>query len=639
MRVKLTHGLLSFLLYSTLGAQDFYHGDLSTPNGDEACNPCAENVVQAVNTLRDHGTSLGFHWGDNYPVVEGAGTPSHWQGIQRLPIMNFEVPYLAVSSSHRTYVITPVGIQQVSGPAHFAVVEMGSRRGNRGLRLRSNRLEFGKLTRNVAPDPKDRIAHSHVITSDYDHPGGMQSIGQYLLVGSDGNIEHSRQTASFSLWDMSHPLSPRNVWGYGWELPVTNANSVGIARLEDGRYFMVRALGDAKELEFYLLSDDLEENPATYHEDAPWDRWHYSELQSELEDSDGSLDRAWADLGSLFGDAGYQNTNLVTECETGDLFLICTHGRRPESIGGADFVDAYRIDIPKERPDPYSPGEGVTITKVAKRQMFPSGNANSRQGDLQAAAGIYVSPNHQLYVYATEHGVTGKGDFVQMIEFAPQAPKAKVTFLEEAWVELYQYPDFGGRSIILDYVDRELRDYNDFSKIEEFDNKISSAVFAIPSGFTFRLFSDHFGGGGYLDLDGTGRVVRLSDFSELTLDNGQSADDCISSAEWMTTVTSAPAAEEELPDDFELSQNFPNPFNGETVIRYQVPHEAEIVLEIYNMSGQLIRSLVDETQGPGFYSVTWDSRDEFGAEVASGTYLYRLRVGEQVMAKKLTLVR
>lgn len=627
------------ILCSGLSAQDFYRGDLSAPDGDDSCNPCLENVTHSVNTLRDHGTSMGFNWGDNYPVVEGAGTPSHWQGIQRLPMMNFEVPYLAVTSSHRTYVITPVGIQQISGPGHFAVIEMATRRGNQGLRLRSNRLEFGKLTRNIPPANEDRIVRSHVISTEFDHPGGIQSIGRYLLVGSDGNIEHSRQVASFSLWDMANPLAPVNLWSNGWELPITNANSVGIIRLEDGRYFMVRALGDAKELEFYLLSDNLEEHPGKYHNGEPWDRWHYSELKSELENPGGSLDREWADLGSIFGDAGYQNTNLVVECETGEIYLICTHGRRPESIGGADFVDAYRIDIPKDAPDPYSPGDGVIITKVAKRQMFPSGNAKSRQADLQAAAGIYVSPNHKLYVYATEHGVTGKGGFVQMIEFAPQEPTEKVRFLEEAWVELYQYPDFGGRSIILDYIDKDLRNYDDFSKIEEFDNKISSAIFAIPSGYSLRLFADYFGGGGYIDLDGTGQVVRIRDFSEKQLDDGNSADDCISSGEWINTVTSIATPEQEIPEAFKLSQNYPNPFNAQTTIRYQVPHQTEIMLEIYNMSGQLIRTLVQEIQDAGFYSVQWDARDEFGSEVASGTYLYRLQTGEYILAKRLTLVR
>ncbi|NIR47882.1 hypothetical protein GWO43_05460, partial [candidate division KSB1 bacterium] len=331
----------------------FFRGDLSTPQGSENCNPCVENIIDAVNTLRNHGASLGFHWGANYPKVKGAGTQSHWQGIQRLPMMGLEVPYLVVSSSHRDFALTLDGeVVQLSGPAHFAVVQMGSR-ANDGRRLRSNRLEFGKLTRDVAPHSSDLIVNAQAITKDYDHPGGMQAIGKYLLVGCDGNINHSRNAALFTLWDMSHPLKPIEVWtDPRWELPQQNANSVGIVRLEGGRYLMVRALSHAKNLEFYILSDNLEESPGSYHDGIPWDHWHYSELQSELRRSDGSFDRDWADLGSVFGDAGYQNTNLITECGTGELYLIATHGRRPESFGGDDFVDLYRVDVPVERPDP-----------------------------------------------------------------------------------------------------------------------------------------------------------------------------------------------------------------------------------------------------------------------------------------------
>lgn len=630
----------------TLMAQEteFFRGNLQAPNGSAECNPCVESVLQSINTLRNHGTTLGFNWGDNYPEVKGAGTKSHWQGVQRMPMMGLEFPFIVVCSSHRDQIFRPNGqTQTVSGPAHFAVVEMASRRNNVGRRLRSNRLAVGVVTRFVPPDALDRIVKAHAITPDFDHPGGMQAIGKYLLVGTDGNIEHNRDVAEISLWDMADPSSPRAVWTEpNWELPFRNANSVGITRLEDGRYLIVRALTDAKELEFYLLSDSLEDNPAAYHNGVVYDRWHYQELESELFNPDSTLDLNWADLGSIFGDVGYQSTNLVTECVTGTLYLVCSHGRRPQGFGGDDFVDAYRLDVPVDPPDPDLPGHGVVITKVAKRHMFPSGNAQSRQGDLQAAGGSYVSPDNKLYYYATEHGQSGDGGFVKMIEFAPAEAMSEVRFIEDAWVELYDRKDFDGRSIILDYADRHLRDYASFSNIEEFDNLASSVLYAIPVGYKIRIFAGQGGEGGYLDLMGSGSVNRIADLGTVVLSTGESANNRFSSAEWISSVTAAEHEAEVgqlLPSSFELYQNYPNPFNPETIINYQVNMDALIRIAVYDIKGQLIKILVEQQQGPGFYSLTWDGTDEFGSKVASGTYLYRLEVQEFVQTKKLTLLR
>ncbi len=630
---------------SLVQAQDgpYLRGNLQDPHGSEVCNPCVRDVITAVNTLRDHGATMGFNWSDDYPEVAGSGTKNHWQGVQRMPWLGLAFPYVVVSSSHRTRIFRPNGQStDVSSPAHFAVVEMASRRGNIGGRLRSNRLEFGMLTRFVPPDTRDRIVKANPITADFDHPGGMQAIGKYLLVGSDGNIEHNREVAHFSLWDMSVPLQPQAVWDEpAWELPVTNANSVGIVRLEDERYLMLRALADAKDLEFYILSEDLEQNPATYHDGQPYDRWNYKELQSELYNPDSTLDRNWADLGNILGEAGYQSTNLVTECETGQLYLICSHGRRPQGIGGDDFVDAFRVDVPATAPDPDAGGEGVIITKVAKRNMFPSGNSGSRQGDLQAAGGAYISPDNKLYYYATEHGRTGDGGYVKMIEFAPAEALDEVHFIEDAWVELYDSAGFMGRSIMLDYADHNLRDYSDFAGIEAFDNAASSVIYAIPNGYKLRLYSDKKQEGGFLDLDGNGEVGRIADFSQITLANGEPADNTFSSANWMVTITAARDEEtgQTAPATFELFQNYPNPFNPATTIQYQLATEADVRIAIYDIKGQLIEVLVDERQSPGVYSLTWEGTDALGNRVASGAYLYRLEVDDFVKTRKLTLLR
>lgn len=100
------------------------------------------------------------------------------------------------------------------------------------------------------------------------------------------------------------------------------------------------------------------------------------------------------------------------------------------------------------------------------------------------------------------------------------------------------------------------------------------------------------------------------------------------------------------PQRFELSQNYPNPFNPSTTIPYTVNGSQFMVhspihttLKIYNLLGQLVRTLVDEEKTPGNYDVTWDGKDNLGKEVASGTYFYQLKIKDFTTTKKMILLR
>ncbi len=90
----------------------------------------------------------------------------------------------------------------------------------------------------------------------------------------------------------------------------------------------------------------------------------------------------------------------------------------------------------------------------------------------------------------------------------------------------------------------------------------------------------------------------------------------------------------EIPESVELNQNYPNPFNPETVIRYGVPEQSEVQLNVYNILGQLVRTLVSEQQSAGRYEVSFD-----GSRLASGMYIYRLKVGTKVLTNKMTLIK
>ena len=80
-----------------------------------------------------------------------------------------------------------------------------------------------------------------------------------------------------------------------------------------------------------------------------------------------------------------------------------------------------------------------------------------------------------------------------------------------------------------------------------------------------------------------------------------------------------------LPERFLLGQNYPNPFNPSTIIPYQLPASTHVRLEVFNLLGQRVATLVDEVQSAGFHTARWDATDAAGRAVASGVYLYRLR--------------
>lgn len=84
-----------------------------------------------------------------------------------------------------------------------------------------------------------------------------------------------------------------------------------------------------------------------------------------------------------------------------------------------------------------------------------------------------------------------------------------------------------------------------------------------------------------------------------------------------------------LPGSFELHQNFPNPFNPATTIRFSVPQAARVKIAIFNNLGQEVRRLTDIPYPAGVYELTWDGRDDSGNPVASGVYFYLMRAGDK----------
>ncbi len=95
----------------------------------------------------------------------------------------------------------------------------------------------------------------------------------------------------------------------------------------------------------------------------------------------------------------------------------------------------------------------------------------------------------------------------------------------------------------------------------------------------------------------------------------------------------------EIPTEFSLNQNAPNPFNPTTQIQFALPQDEHVRLGIYNALGQEVVTLIDEQRSAGYHNVSWNGRDKGGRAVSTGLYIYRIQAGEFVTSRKMTLMK
>jgi hypothetical protein len=107
---------------------------------------------------------------------------------------------------------------------------------------------------------------------------------------------------------------------------------------------------------------------------------------------------------------------------------------------------------------------------------------------------------------------------------------------------------------------------------------------------------------------------------------------------WPTAIIASPTAGG-LPNDFSLAQNYPNPFNPITHIQFNLSHSSQVRIDVFNLSGQLIRSLCNTELPAGAYSVSWDGLDQSGRQVGSGMYFYQMSSPDFVQARRMVLVK
>ena len=107
---------------------------------------------------------------------------------------------------------------------------------------------------------------------------------------------------------------------------------------------------------------------------------------------------------------------------------------------------------------------------------------------------------------------------------------------------------------------------------------------------------------------------------------------------WFPGVTDVEDVEL-VPVKYELSNNYPNPFNPSTNIQYSIAQSKLVSIVIYNLLGQKVVTLVNKELGAGNYNVVWNGKNDFGSKVSSGIYIYKLTAGDFVASKKMTLMK
>lgn len=146
----------------------------------------------------------------------------------------------------------------------------------------------------------------------------------------------------------------------------------------------------------------------------------------------------------------------------------------------------------------------------------------------------------------------------------------------------------------------------------------------------FFLFADAFGSANPgFDLSGNG-AVDFDDFFLFADNFGKEA---------QAKLIALAREYLGLPASPHLEQNYPNPFNSSTTLRYQLAEVGQVNLEVYDVSGQKVRSLVSVQQTPGIYSVTWGGTNEQGMEISTGIYFARLQAGEYTQVNKMMLMK
>ncbi len=151
---------------------------------------------------------------------------------------------------------------------------------------------------------------------------------------------------------------------------------------------------------------------------------------------------------------------------------------------------------------------------------------------------------------------------------------------------------------------------------------------------SFGCMGTHIGNIELGDIDNTGRFSLLASYSWGDVMGNGGGGLLLFRNTTPVVIVQGDGGQQSIPQSYSLSQNYPNPFNPVTQISYTLPKECSVKLEVFNILGQKVTTLVDEKQKAGYKSTHWDA-----GSVASGIYIYRLKAGDFTETKRMVLLR
>ncbi len=168
-----------------------------------------------------------------------------------------------------------------------------------------------------------------------------------------------------------------------------------------------------------------------------------------------------------------------------------------------------------------------------------------------------------------------------------------------------------------------------------FSVTLCSFFFLNETSAQYKISNSVFSNGGSISGSTTNQIV--STIGEPIIGTSGNSLNQIQSGFWYSedAITGVDKNDENsIPKEFELMQNYPNPFNPTTTIIFDLPKQSHVILKIYNILGQEVKTLVNDTKNPGSYHLNFNA-----ASLASGVYIYRIRAGEFTSTKKMMLIK
>jgi hypothetical protein len=532
---------------------------------DDATPPVENNrtvpdVVAAFDALTHHGEWLGFRRSAETPVTVGptAGKNSnqHFQGFARSPRIG-RAPVLYLTHSGDPTMDLPY--HETEG--RLLVIRMESRN-QVGERLRSNRLGRGEETQDTKPPIEDKVIDVINFDTgdlDYQHPGGIQMVGDILAVPLEGPNEDGMDESKVVFFDCSDPESPR-LMDYEFVRP-HKIGVIGITRLSDDHFLLVLGWGDGDALDFYrsnetsFFDEEGEESDTFAFGELPHTRIYRTRLE-ELEDED-----CWR-----FGKGTPQTLNFVNQ-DNGKLFLVGSSNSSSTApfFNGDDHMFLWQVTGFEEGGTIDLIGLRGKVHKWLSSEGDRVGNLtfDRQEANFQAAAGAYVSPTGELLYYGAAyyfypHSTSSPPEnnverFAELRhvnvshtgECGPQFRPDHLggqhriaegsslvidgtVYVIEPWAHLFSKRYFLNSGVMVDWADTDLDDYDDFPKLDGaiggvvddcrtsdgFNDCMESFRWCGPVGSKLELFDDdhfHVGNTSYPALAGTGAVFSDDD--------------------------------------------------------------------------------------------------------------------------------